>query len=200
SSRRRHTRSKRDWSSDVCSSDLAERHEDTISDRFRERDDALAMAALWKEATRRAVRTRQSLTNMCAGAFDQMEARAERAEAERDELRQTRRRLLGKVDALTSELADTYDPPRAELIKRAEMAQRDRSDARAEREALEDTISNLEDEVSELRAQATMREARIEVLRDTIAMLEAAEPRPLTADVEGPHPMTTPNTDLAEQI
>src|SRR5206468_6779405 len=38
SSRRRHTRSDRDWSSDVCSSDL--RHDDAVrANRERERDD-----------------------------------------------------------------------------------------------------------------------------------------------------------------
>src|SRR5699024_11587605 len=34
SSRRRHTRSKRDWSSDVCSSDLTSAHQDYIEESF----------------------------------------------------------------------------------------------------------------------------------------------------------------------
>src|SRR5437868_10158531 len=36
SSRRRHTRSKRDWSSDVCSSDLMQRMADEIVDKHRQ--------------------------------------------------------------------------------------------------------------------------------------------------------------------
>src|SRR5699024_12149188 len=35
SSRRRHTRSKRDWSSDVCSSDLSDVDSDQIMDKLR---------------------------------------------------------------------------------------------------------------------------------------------------------------------
>src|SRR5699024_11294930 len=50
SSRRRHTRSKRDWSSDVCSSDLTRwlRHGDHLFTRYAATpDDALASRTEW---------------------------------------------------------------------------------------------------------------------------------------------------------
>src|SRR5690606_39531832 len=51
SSRRRHTRFSRDWSSDVCSSDLADvnaeiRHNETVSTRLMSPDEAIAAGAM----------------------------------------------------------------------------------------------------------------------------------------------------------
>src|SRR5699024_11389546 len=49
SSRRRHTRSKRDWSSDVCSSDLLSRSGDMLTSSLQVRRDYvhLIMSASW---------------------------------------------------------------------------------------------------------------------------------------------------------
>src|SRR5690606_40182979 len=44
SSRRRHTRFSRDWSSDVCSSDLPATEENALLDRFADSDDSDELA------------------------------------------------------------------------------------------------------------------------------------------------------------
>src|SRR5207247_6135166 len=62
SSRRRHTRSTRDWSSDVCSSDLlpAGVHRDAVSDRPRWTTDRLSAAGVESVAAGLALRGRRS--------------------------------------------------------------------------------------------------------------------------------------------
>src|SRR5207249_7414197 len=48
--RRRHTRSKRDWSSDVCSSDLIQEYEERIDRRARELHAAGKLSRLYEDA------------------------------------------------------------------------------------------------------------------------------------------------------
>src|SRR5207249_9581944 len=54
SSRRRHTRSKRDWSSDVCSSDLGPLEPVVAPAGFGSSDEARELASNWRRLTRAA--------------------------------------------------------------------------------------------------------------------------------------------------
>src|SRR5699024_12095553 len=59
SSRRRHTSSKRDWSSDVCSSDLERGHAENFVPSGNKRDSGYSL--LWRSEERRVGKERRSL-------------------------------------------------------------------------------------------------------------------------------------------
>src|SRR2546422_7080875 len=68
SSRRRHTRCSRDWSSDVCSSDLAWRRAQALLNTYAKRPDLLERAALTPE-------DRQLLNQYSRGGEDRKSTR-----------------------------------------------------------------------------------------------------------------------------
>src|SRR5207249_5454951 len=78
SSRRRHTRSKRDWSSDVCSSDLQKLHGGEV-DSFRDHRIAMAfaVAALRAEGETKISRADVAVISY-PGFFDTLERSEER--------------------------------------------------------------------------------------------------------------------------
>src|SRR5699024_1158154 len=86
SSRRRHTRSKRDWSSDVCSSDLVPEVPEVVTRRFE---------AAWREAVTTA---REEFAEARSG----WQTRLETADAELGDLAKL-------VETLEPELADVND-------------------------------------------------------------------------------------------
>src|SRR5438874_8790686 len=82
SSRRRHTRSLRDWSSDVCSSDLLEQQLDSAMRQERVQatlvllPEAYGLALLWRYRDGKSAREMAELTGKTEKAIERLLARA----------------------------------------------------------------------------------------------------------------------------
>lgn len=116
--------------------------------------------------------------------------RVEDLEGSNSRLRLTRRRLLGKIDRLEGEIEDRPYPPRADLIHRAEKAEKERDQARrhegvaAEQATEQARLAQeaLRERDEALRTLKEVLDSHDETLRDIAEGKYAAENRPLTPD------------------